>query len=62
MQKAHHSLQLKRWDLLIEALVRLLLFGQTHTIMAVEPFEYEWVVDYLRHQAYLTKGIKTHCI
>ena len=23
-------------------------------------FEYEWVVDYLRHQAYLTKGIKTY--
>jgi DNA gyrase subunit B len=22
-------------------------------------FEYEWVVDYLRHQAYLTKGIRT---
>lgn len=23
-------------------------------------FDYEWVVDYLRHQAYLTKGIKTN--
>lgn len=23
-------------------------------------FEYEWVVDYLRHQAYLTKGLRTH--
>ncbi|MDZ7744333.1 MAG: DNA topoisomerase (ATP-hydrolyzing) subunit B [Candidatus Saccharibacteria bacterium] len=22
--------------------------------------EYEWVVDYLRHQAYLTKGLRTH--
>src|SRR5690606_9652387 len=22
-------------------------------------FDFEWVVDYLRHQAYLTKGIKT---
>jgi DNA gyrase subunit B len=22
-------------------------------------FEYDWVVDYLRHQAYLTKGVKT---
>jgi DNA gyrase subunit B len=22
-------------------------------------FEYDWIVDYLRHQAYLTKGIKT---
>ncbi len=28
-------------------------------IMADLPFEYEWVTDYLRHQAYLTKGIKT---
>ncbi|MDX1766093.1 MAG: DNA gyrase subunit B, partial [Candidatus Saccharimonadales bacterium] len=25
-------------------------------------FEYEWVVDYLRHQAYLTKGVKTTVI
>lgn len=25
-------------------------------------FDYEWVVDYLRHQAYLTKGIKTTVI
>lgn len=25
-------------------------------------FEYDWVVDYLRHQAYLTKGIKTTVI
>jgi DNA gyrase subunit B len=24
--------------------------------------EYEWVVDYLRHQAYLTKGLRTHII
>lgn len=23
-------------------------------------FNYDWVVDYLRHQAYLTKGVKTH--
>jgi DNA gyrase subunit B len=22
-------------------------------------FDYEWIVDYLRHQAYLTKGVKT---
>jgi DNA gyrase subunit B len=27
--------------------------------MAEVPFDYEWVVDYLRHQAYLTKGIRT---
>lgn len=25
-------------------------------------FEFEWVVDYLRHQAYLTKGVKTTVI
>ena len=25
-------------------------------------FEYDWVVDYLRHQSYLTKGIKTTVI
>lgn len=23
-------------------------------------FDYEWVLDYLRHQAYLTKGVKTY--
>lgn len=28
-------------------------------IFETTEFEYEWVVDYLRHQAYLTKGIKT---
>ncbi len=35
-------------------------FWPDTTIMAAEPFEYEWVLDYLRHQAYLTKGIKTY--
>jgi DNA gyrase subunit B len=34
-------------------------FWPDHSIMAEEPFEYSWVVDYLRHQAYLTKGIHT---
>lgn len=29
------------------------------TIFETVEFEYEWVVDYLRHQAYLTKGIRT---
>lgn len=28
----------------------------------MEDFSYEWVVDYLRHQSYLTKGIKTTVI
>jgi DNA gyrase subunit B len=29
------------------------------TIFEETEFKYEWVLDYLRHQAYLTKGIKT---
>jgi DNA gyrase subunit B len=35
-------------------------FWPDTSIMADEPFEYDWVMDYLRHQAYLTKGVKTH--
>jgi DNA gyrase subunit B len=38
----------------------VITFWPDTTIMADEPFEYQWVMDYLRHQAYLTKGIKTH--
>ncbi len=34
-------------------------FWPDYEIMSEEPFEYERTVDYLRHQAYLTKGIKT---
>lgn len=37
----------------------VITFWPDTTIMADIPFEYEWVTDYLRHQAYLTKGIKT---
>ncbi len=37
----------------------VITFWPDTTIMADQPFEYEWVLDYLRHQAYLTKGIKT---
>lgn len=37
----------------------VITFWPDTSIMAEEPFEYEWVTDYLRHQAYLTKGIKT---
>lgn len=37
----------------------IISFWPDTTIMADEPFEYAWVLDYLRHQAYLTKGIKT---
>lgn len=34
-------------------------FWPDGTIMQETTFEYPWVVDYLRHQAYLTKGVKT---
>jgi DNA gyrase subunit B len=37
----------------------IISFWPDTTIMAEEPFQYEWVLDYLRHQAYLTKGVKT---
>lgn len=32
------------------------------SIFETVEFEYEWVIDYLRHQAYLTKGIKNTVI
>jgi DNA gyrase subunit B len=35
-------------------------FWPDDTIFATTEFEYDWVVDYLRHQAYLTKGVKTN--
>ncbi len=35
-------------------------FYADDTIFETVVIEYEWVVDYLRHQAYLTKGLKTH--
>ena len=34
-------------------------FWPDDTIFQALEFDYEWVVDYLRHQAYLTKGVKT---
>lgn len=34
-------------------------FWPDTSIMADVPFEYGWVQDYLRHQAYLTKGVRT---
>jgi DNA gyrase subunit B len=37
----------------------VITFWPDTTIMATEPFEYSWVLDYLRHQAYLTKGVRT---
>lgn len=35
-------------------------FWPDDTIFQNVEFDYGWVVDYLRHQAYLTKGIKTY--
>lgn len=40
----------------------VITFWPDTTIMADAPMEYDWVQDYLRHQAYLTKGIKTTVI
>ena len=37
----------------------VITFWPDTSIMSDVPFEYDWVLDYLRHQAYLTKGIKT---
>lgn len=33
-------------------------FSPDDTIFVTTDFDYEWVTDYLRHQAYLTKGVK----
>ncbi len=38
----------------------IITFWPDTSIMSEEPFEYEWVIDYLRHQSYLTKGLKTY--
>lgn len=35
-------------------------FYPDETIFETVDFEYEWAVDYLRHQAYLTKGIRAY--
>lgn len=37
----------------------IISFWPDFEIMDKGEFEYQWVVDYLRHQAYLTKGVKT---
>ncbi len=34
-------------------------FYPDETIFEVTEFDYNWVLDYLRHQAYLTKGLRT---
>jgi DNA gyrase subunit B len=36
-----------------------LSFWPDDTIFQETNFDYQWVVDYLRHQAYLTKGVRT---
>ncbi|HIA92369.1 TPA: DNA topoisomerase (ATP-hydrolyzing) subunit B [Candidatus Saccharibacteria bacterium] len=37
----------------------IITFWPDTSIMEDTPFDYKWVVDYLRHQAYLTKAIHT---
>jgi DNA gyrase subunit B len=37
-----------------------IMFYPDSTIFESVELEYGWVVDYLRHQAYLTKGLRTH--
>ena len=37
----------------------VITFWPDNTVMEDVPLEYSWVVDYLRHQAYLTKGVRT---
>jgi DNA gyrase subunit B len=37
-------------------------FYPDDTIFETVDIEYEWVVDYLRHQAYLTKGVRTYVL
>lgn len=40
----------------------IITFYPDKTIFESVDMEYPWVVDYLRHQAYLTKGIKTSVV
>ena len=37
-------------------------FYPDDTIFSTVVFEFDWIIDYLRHQAYLTKGVKTKAI
>jgi DNA gyrase subunit B len=39
-----------------------IIFYPDDTIFEAVEFDYEWIVDYLRHQAYLTKGIRTQIV
>lgn len=38
----------------------IITFYPDDTIFEAVEIDYDWVVDYLRHQAYLTKGLRTH--
>jgi DNA gyrase subunit B len=38
----------------------IITFYPDETIFETTKFDYEWVLDYLRHQAYLTKGLRTY--
>ncbi|HLB66270.1 MAG TPA: DNA topoisomerase (ATP-hydrolyzing) subunit B [Candidatus Saccharimonadales bacterium] len=40
----------------------VITFYADTTIFESTEWDYEWVVDYLRHQAYLTKGLKTYVL
>ena len=35
-------------------------FWPDDTIFASTTFDFDWIIDYLRHQAYLTKGVKVY--
>ncbi|MCA9350639.1 DNA topoisomerase (ATP-hydrolyzing) subunit B [Candidatus Saccharibacteria bacterium] len=35
-------------------------FWPDETIFASTKFEFDWIIDYMRHQAYLTKGVKAY--
>ncbi len=37
-------------------------FTPDDSIFETVDFDYQWIIDYLRHQAYLTKGVKTKAI
>lgn len=39
-----------------------ILFYPDETIFETTEFDYDWVLDYLRHQAYLTKGLRTYLL
>jgi len=40
----------------------IITFYPDETIFESTKFDYEWILDYLRHQAYLTKGLRTYLL